>query len=347
VRGKMGRNAVFIILCLAVVSFWTAPASARKSSHHAKYQRKKVVKTAGVEGPVSVKTTVRGREKIAIVNVPSSEVFSRNSERSERVTEVLLGDEFRVVREEDDWAYGYIPSQKGYPGWIRRNNITFSPDDSPFKDKPFVQVKNARARITLRDGSFINVYAGTRLPLQNREKRRYEVIIPDGSVGYLPLEAGWVESEHSEKDVTAEDILRASQFYGSDYKWGGITSGGMDCSGFVYTAFRLNGIFLRRDSYLQAEEGLDVPIAELNAGDLVFFKSAKSNRISHVGIYIGNGNFIHSSRGKKGVAVSSLSDEYFRKNFAGARRILHHFDDSVQMRKAKDQPVEQTNRNET
>jgi cell wall-associated NlpC family hydrolase len=342
VRGKIGRNAVCIVLCLAAAFLWATPASARKSSRHGKYQRKKVVKT------VSVKKTVRDREKTAIVNVPSSEVFARNSERSERVTEVLLGDEFRVVREENDWAYGYIPSQKGYPGWIRKGNITFSQDDSPLREKPFVQVKNARARITFRDGSFINVYAGTRLPLQNKEKRRYEVIVPDGSIGYLPLEAGWVESERPENEITAEDILRASQFYGSDYKWGGITSGGMDCSGFVYTAFRLNGIFLKRDSYLQAEEGLDVPIDQLNAGDLVFFKSAKRNRISHVGIYIGKGNFIHSSRGKKGVAVSSLSDDYFKRNFAGARRILHHFDDTVQMRKDTEQPpVKQTNKKET
>ena len=346
-RGTMGKKATCIILCLAAVFLWSTFASARKSSRHAKYPRKKVVKTVSVRKPAAVSEKVKNREKCAIVSVPSSEVFARNSERAERVTEVLLGDEFRVVREENDWVYGYIPSQKGYPGWIRKDNITISTDDSPFKDKPFVQVKNARARLTFRDGSFINVYAGTRLPLHNRERRRYEVIVPDGSIGYLPLEAGWVESERAEAEVTADDILRASQFYGSDYKWGGITSGGMDCSGFVYTAFRLNGIFLKRDSYLQAEEGLDVPIDQLNAGDLVFFKSAKRNRISHVGIYIGNGNFIHSSRGKKGVAVSSLSDEYFRKNFAGARRILHHFDNAVQIRKEKDQPVAQTNKHET
>jgi len=262
-------------------------------------------------------------EKGAVVKVPSSDVFANSSLESERVTEVLLGDEFIVIREDKEWAYGYIPSQKGYRGWLRKDNIAFSAGNPPPKDQPFIQVKKAKARITFSDGSFLNVYAGTRLPLLNRENGRYEVIVPSGSTGFLPSETAFVENEVPGREVTPEDILQASQFYGPGYKWGGITAGGMDCSGFVYTVFRTNGIYLKRDSYLQAEEGLDVPIDQLKAGDLVFFKSQKTNRITHVGIYIGNGNFIHSSRGKKGVAVSSLSDEAFRKNFAGARRILH------------------------
>jgi cell wall-associated NlpC family hydrolase len=311
------RKTACIVLCLAIVLFWSSISSAGRRSRASSHPKKKIAKT--------MKTNRKAnnyKEISAFVNIPSSDIFARNSAESERVTQVLLGDEFIVVRRDRDWAYGYIPSQKGYRGWIRNENISFSPVDSFVKDKTFVQVKNAKARITFRDGSFINVYAGTRLPLLRKDYRRYEVVVPDGSTGYLPLEAAWVENERSGKEVTAEDILKASIFHGSDYKWGGITTGGMDCSGFVYTAFRLNGIYLKRDSYMQAEEGADVPVEQLRAGDLVFFKSEKTNRISHVGIYIGNGNFIHSSRGKRGVAVSSLSDDYFKKHFAGARRVL-------------------------
>ncbi len=287
------------------------------------------------------------KERSAIVSTPSSDVFSRNSKESERVTEVLLGDEFRVTKEDKDWAYGYIPSQKGYSGWIRKEDISFSPALSAAKDKPFVRVKNAKARITFRDGSFLNVYAGTRLPLLSKDTRRYEVVVPDGSTGYLPAEAAWIENELHAKEVTAADILQASKFHGSDYKWGGITSGGMDCSGFVYTAFRLNGIYLKRDSYLQAEEGADVPIDELKAGDLVFFKPARASRITHVGIYIGDGNFIHSSRGKRGVAVSSLSDGHFKNDFAGARRVLNSIGDTIEGRKDRERAPGPQNKSET
>jgi cell wall-associated NlpC family hydrolase len=300
-----------------------------------------------IEKTVSASKTSISEERSAIVTTPSSDVFARNSQESERVTQVLLGDEFVVTREDKDWAYGHIPSQKGYRGWIRKENILFSAENSPFKNRTFVRVENARARITFMDGSFINVYAGTRLPLLNNDGRHYEVAMPDGSTGYLAEGAALIENEHPEEEVTAKDILQAAKFYGSDYKWGGITRGGMDCSGFVYTAFRLNGIFLKRDSYMQAEDGLDVPMDKLEAGDLVFFKSKRANRISHVGIYIGNGNFIHSSRGRSGVAVSSLSEEYFKNNFACARRVLNHPDNADQMRKDTEQPVKQAPKNET
>ncbi len=340
----MRRKAAFIVLFLTLVFFSFSIASAGKPGRPAKNQKKKVVKSVS---PVSTVGPVIPKEKSAIVNVSSSDVFSRGSRESERVTEVLLGDEFRVVSDDREWVYGYIPSQKGYRGWIRKENLSFSSNNTSAKDKPIVQVKNAKARITFADGSFLNVYAGTRLPLMGRDTRRYEVIVPDGSTGYLPLEAAWVEEERFGKEITSRDILQASKFYGSEYKWGGITAGGMDCSGFVYTAFRLNGIYLKRDSYLQAEEGEDVPVDQLKAGDLIFFRSDKAGRITHVGIYMEDGNFIHASRSKKGVSVSSLSDDYFRKNFAGARRILKQVDSTVQMRQNRDRHSSLLNRNES
>ena len=337
----IGRKAACIVLCLAMIFFWSSTSSAGRKPRPSNYPKKKVEKTVKADKAASDK------ERSALVNTPSSDVFGRNSMESERVTQVLLGDEFIVIREDGDWAYGYIPSQKGYRGWIRKENISFPAGNSPGGDKSFIQVKNAKARITFRDGSFLNVYAGTRLPLLNKDNRRYEVVVPDGSTGYLPVEAAWVENERVGRGVTAEDILQASKFHGSDYKWGGITTGGMDCSGFVYTAFRLNGIYLKRDSYMQAEEGSDVPIDKLRAGDLVFFKSEKANRIAHVGIYIGNGNFIHSSKGKRGVAVSSLSDDYFKNRFAGARRVLHLIDDGADTIQDKERAPAQQNKNKT
>ena len=339
---KVAGKTTLIVLCLGVFLFCSSSAYAGAPSRASKQPKKKVEKS------VNPGKTIIAKERSAIVNVPSSEVFSTNSQESERVTEVLLGDEFKVIREDKDWAYGSIPSQKDYHGWIKKANISSPPDNSLFTGKSIVQVRNALTRITFRDGSYMNVYAGTRLPLLNRDNRRYEVVaLPDGTTGYLPLEAAWIESDGLAKEVTAKDILQASKFYGSGYKWGGITKGGMDCSGFVYTAFRLNGIYLKRDSYLQAEEGLDVLPEELQAGDLVFFKSGKANRIDHVGIYAGDGNFIHSSRGKKGVAVSSLSDEPFRNNFVGAKRVLTPHDDAVRTKQDKEQTPKPQNKNET
>jgi cell wall-associated NlpC family hydrolase len=263
-----------------------------------------------------------GRERTAIVNVPRAEVFAKNSGKSERVTEMLLGDVFKVTREVGDWAFGYIPSQKGYKGWISKTSVFFPIADSPFEDKSLINVRTTSTRIFFRDGSFIDVFAGTRLPLRREKDGQYEVILPDGSMGFLSPDAGWIENENFGKEATPENVLSAARLFVCSYKWGGITVDGMDCSGFVYTVFRINGVYLKRDSYMQAEEGSSVSPNELTPGDLVFFHTRKGKRISHVGIYIGDGKFIHSSRSKKGISVSSLSEDFFRKSFAAARRVL-------------------------
>ena len=262
-------------------------------------------------------------EKTGIIDVPSSDVFANKSKNSERITEVLLGDEFKVTKEEGEWVYGYIPSQKGYSGWLRKENVHFPLKDSPFSDKSLVHIRTSKGKILFRDGSSMDIYAGTRLPLLKKKNDLYEVITPNGLTGFLSAESAWIEDEHFGKEVSPEDIIKAAKFFSSSYKWGGITVGGMDCSGFVYTVFRINGIYLKRDSYLQAEEGMDIHIDNLSAGDLVFFTTGKGKRISHVGIYVGNGNFIHSSRSKKGVDVSSLSEDFYRKRLVTARRILN------------------------
>jgi hypothetical protein len=278
--------------------------------------------------------SAQGREssggRAAMAVVPSAEVFSKCTKRSEHVTEILMGDEFRVLKEEHGWAYGSIPSQKGYRGWIQEKDISFVLSEEPFRGRSFVLVRATMARIGFRDGSSTEVFAGTSLPLLRKNSVHYEVIMPDGSTGFLPVEAGTIEDENFGKYVTPADILKSTRFFNSHYKWGGITAGGMDCSGFVYTVFRINGIYLMRDSYLQAEEGTAVPFDKLKEGDLVFFNSKKGGQITHVGIYIGEGNFIHSSRGKKGVGVSSLLEGYFRRRLAAARRILNDGNPAVQ-----------------
>ena len=306
-----GRRALVFFICCVMVFCLPLSSSARgKSRKYTPRSRR---------APAH---SVKQQEKVAFVNVPYSSVFGRGSESAEHVTEVLLGDEFRVIGESDGWYYGYIPSQKDYRGWIRAGNLLFTTSAPATESSTYVIVKSAQTMLTLRDGSSMTVFAGTRLPMLKNHGWRYEVLLPDGSRAYLPADSSSPEKGLAAAEISPNDILAASKFNQADYKWGGITSGGMDCSGFVYTSFRINGIFLKRDSYLQAEEGSDVSADQLQPADLVFFRTSKAKRISHVGIYIGNGNFIHSSRSKKGVAISSLSDEPFKHMFAGARRIL-------------------------
>jgi cell wall-associated NlpC family hydrolase len=107
---------------------------------------------------------------------------------------------------------------------------------------------------------------------------------------------------------------------GIDYSYGGTTTGGFDCSGFTGYVFKKLGLNLPRSSREQFAEGKKVARDDLRPGDLVFFNTS-GNGVSHVGIYVGNNRFAHSSC-SKGVTITSLSESYYAKRYLGARRTL-------------------------
>lgn len=119
---------------------------------------------------------------------------------------------------------------------------------------------------------------------------------------------------------TGHSLLdKAQQFLGVRYRYGGTTSRGFDCSGFVSSVFSSQGVKLPRTSAEQSGVGKAVSKSDLNKGDLVFF-ATRGRRVSHVGIYMGNGKFIHASSGGGKVKVDSLNDGYYARRYAGARR---------------------------
>ncbi|PLT35778.1 C40 family peptidase [Bacillus sp. V5-8f] len=114
-------------------------------------------------------------------------------------------------------------------------------------------------------------------------------------------------------------ISTAKKYMGTRYVWGGMSPSGFDCSGYINYVFRASqGITLPRTAAdLYAKVGLKV--SKPSVGDLVFFTTYKAGA-SHVGIYIGNGQFIHASS-VKGVTVSSLSSPYYKARYLGAKTL--------------------------
>ncbi|MFC3717428.1 C40 family peptidase [Luteimonas soli] len=116
-------------------------------------------------------------------------------------------------------------------------------------------------------------------------------------------------------------LKRALALLGTPYRWGGSTTDGFDCSGLVgYVFSSALGIELPRVSRQMAHSGEKVDRDALSAGDLVFF-SRRGKRVDHVGIYLGNGRFVHAPRTGKDVMVSSLVDGYWSRKFMQARRV--------------------------
>jgi cell wall-associated NlpC family hydrolase len=112
----------------------------------------------------------------------------------------------------------------------------------------------------------------------------------------------------------------AERFVGIPYRWGGNTVvDGMDCSGFVRAVFNLCGVNIPRTSGEQFQTGQGIDKTDLRDGDLVFFGDSAS-RINHVGIYVGDGRFVHAPRRGDDIKVSRVDESYFEKRFVGARR---------------------------
>ena len=126
-------------------------------------------------------------------------------------------------------------------------------------------------------------------------------------------------------DYLREALVKsAKDFIGVPYLWGGTSSdNGFDCSGLTMTVYQLNGLDLPRNSKRQFDVGSPVDrISDLQKGDLVFFSARWKFGVSHVGIYIGNGQFIHASSQGKKIRIDSLSTVYFVKHYMGGKTYL-------------------------
>jgi cell wall-associated NlpC family hydrolase len=144
----------------------------------------------------------------------------------------------------------------------------------------------------------------------------------------LPIQAQAPEAKASpDQGQLASLIEKAKTCLGVPYRWGGISRKGFDCSGFVRFVFGSCGIDLDRTSKSQAGQGEPIDLANIEPGDLLFFSTRGMRKgISHVGIYLGEGQFIHAAgwRGTRTgcVQLGQLASSYFSERLVAARRIV-------------------------
>ena len=137
------------------------------------------------------------------------------------------------------------------------------------------------------------------------------------------------DSAAAKARVYGDSVLRdgivdtAESFVGLPYRWGGSSAEeGFDCSGLTMAVYQLNGLNLPRTSRDQFQAGEGVAREDLARGDLVFFAISGGRKVSHVGVYVGDGRFVHSPGRGKVVRVDSLSDTYYDSRFMGGRTYL-------------------------
>lgn len=150
--------------------------------------------------------------------------------------------------------------------------------------------------------------------------------------GWYQIEEGYVSADYvtivdaaeAASSASSSDVVSfAMQYLGYPYRYGGSSPKGFDCSGFVRYVYDQFGYSLNRTASAQMDNGTAVSMGELQPGDLVFFKKAGSSasRASHVGIYIGGGEFIHASTSSTGVIISAMNSAYYTTGFVGGRRL--------------------------
>ncbi|WP_303720728.1 C40 family peptidase [Malonomonas rubra] len=120
-----------------------------------------------------------------------------------------------------------------------------------------------------------------------------------------------------------ELVKTAQRFLGVPYRWGGEDrKNGFDCSGLTMVSYRLNGLNLPRNSRMQFNAGRSVAKNRLQKGDLVFFATKGGTRVTHVGMYAGNNQFIHAPRTGKTVRFASLANKFWKRTYVGGRSYL-------------------------
>ena len=147
--------------------------------------------------------------------------------------------------------------------------------------------------------------------------------------GWYKIEGGYISSEYavqvdpSQTSKGQEIADYALQFLGYRYVHGGASPKGFDCSGLTTYVYKQFGYTLNRTCSGQLDNGTPVSMSELQPGDIVIFRKGNSSkRATHVGLYIGDNQFIHASTPTKGVIISKMSDSYYTAGFVGGRRIV-------------------------
>lgn len=282
-----------------------------------------------------------GVVKISVANLRSKPAHS-----SELVTQVTLGMPVKVYKKDGGWYYVQTP--EGYLAWVDYGGITpMTPEELAqwkAKDK-VIYLHTAGSSYQEPDdnaGVVSDLVAGNVLELLGEKSGFYEVKYPSDKTAFIKKQdAQPYEQWLTSLDPTGESLIKTSRtLTGVPYLWGGTSPKGVDCSGYTKTIYFLNGMVIPRDASQQIRAGVVVDSTKnfenLAAGDLLYFgrkaTDSTSERIIHVGMWIGDNKFIHSM-GE--VHISNMDsaaedfDEYNYNRYLRSKRVLGRDDKEI------------------
>lgn len=278
-----------------------------------------------------------------VVNLSVANLRSKPDHPAELATQSLLGTPLKIFKKEA--GFYLVQTPDNYIAWVDDDGITPMSKANVnewIKSEKIIFIKEfgfAYSKPDENSQRISDLVAGNLLIHLGEENNFFKAKYPDGKIAYVPknqckIFTQWLNELHPTQNSIVET---AKLFLGVPYLWGGTSVKGMDCSGFTKTVYFLNGIILQRDASQQVNDGELVDTKDgfenLQPGDLLFFGQHASDstkeRVTHVGIYIGNNEFIHEAGFVKINSFDRDRDnfsEYRLKHFIRARRILNSID---------------------
>jgi hypothetical protein len=247
--------------------------------------------------------------KPAICLLPVVPMRKDPSHRSEMVSQLLFGEYVRMGEEKDDFVWVQCVYD-GYEGWVQASQLTLVTESQVHVTDEFIGVFTEEVFI---DGLCRMMPLGT--PIYKPRHPAEPLAFGNRKIIYNVLEtAVW---SGKDRPLTAENLEKLVWLYlETPYLWGGKSVFGIDCSGFAQQVFKLFGVKLLRDAYLQAEQGTAVEsLEEAKMGDLAFFRNEKG-RVVHVGILLSNKKIAHAA-GK--VRIDPIDPEGITNQETGKR----------------------------
>ena len=278
------------------------------------------------------------------MSVPVAHLYERADLQGPLADQALFGERLRIVPQPDSChgpadalllvqtaaSYqGYVPIEALAAGPGPQSTVSLVPGGAPVRLRVTSRLANLfrSPDVTVANPRWV-------LPLQSElalievvSARWLKVLLPDASLAYI--QRGDVEPIPSEQPTIACVLAAAQRYEGTPYLWGGRSTLGVDCSGLVSSAFAACGVIPPRNAAPQMAWSSAVPVAEqaaLRPGDLVFFASAEAPagsppKVAHVGIFVGNGRFLHATTSDRPVVhESALSEPEWQRRYLGARR---------------------------
>ncbi len=236
-----------------------------------------------------------------------------------------VGEGTALIVEADTGSGWYKVNYDGESGYMSADYLSFS-ETMDLTAQGWVDGSDVRMRAAAgTDSEIVRVTTyGESVEILGVDGEWYKVSA-GGKTGYIRGDyVSFTEPDPSQApaagSIGEQIVAFAEQFLGTPYVWAGSSPSGFDCSGFVSYVFKNFGYTVNRTAASMYTNGVAVDKSELQIGDAVFFASS-SESIGHVGIYIGDGEFIHSSSGCGYVTISGLDESYYSRMYVGARRI--------------------------